>query len=183
MSQGRSCVKAKKRRSQWARYSSHLWSARKSSTEDLISMIQISPRSLSATRSARRPDGKGNSLMHENASERKSRVVARATARAVSDCLRSGGGTRLIWRTGCSMSVEFIRFRNRVYESFASAFAKKSAFCGYDPANRNQKPCEGEGRRHHRTGDAVRAELHHPVGRGDQRGRGVRSRRRRSEDF
>jgi len=37
--------------------------ARRSSTEDLISTIQISPRSFSATRSARRPEAAGNSLM------------------------------------------------------------------------------------------------------------------------
>jgi len=52
-------------RSQCARSSGHFWSARKSSIDDLISTIQISPRSFSATRSARRPDGSGNSLTQE----------------------------------------------------------------------------------------------------------------------
>ena len=56
-----------------------------SSTDDLISTIQISPRSFSATRSARRPDGNGNSLMQEKPSERNSRAVPRAIASAVSD--------------------------------------------------------------------------------------------------
>ena len=103
ISHGRSRVKAKNSRSQCARYSCHFWSARKSSTDDLISTIQISPRSFSATRSARRPDGSGNSLTQENPSERSSRAVPRAIASAVSDWRRSGGGTRLTWRAGDSM--------------------------------------------------------------------------------
>ena len=92
ISHGRSRVKAKNSRSQCARYSCHLWSARKSSTEDLISTIQISPRSFRATRSARRPDGNGNSLTQENPSDRSNREVPRAIASAVSDWRRSGGG-------------------------------------------------------------------------------------------
>src|SRR5947209_8446224 len=66
-------------------------------------MIQISPRSFSATRSARRPDGSGNSLTQENPSERNSRAVPRAIASAVSDWRRSGGGTSSTLRTGDSM--------------------------------------------------------------------------------
>src|SRR5258708_4790635 len=63
----------------------HFWSARKSSIDDLISTIQISPRSFNAARSARRPEGSGNSLMQENPSDRNSRAVPRAIASAVSD--------------------------------------------------------------------------------------------------
>jgi hypothetical protein len=48
-------------------------------------MIQTSLRSFSATRSARRLDGNGNSLMQEKPSERNNRTVPRATASAVSD--------------------------------------------------------------------------------------------------
>jgi hypothetical protein len=62
-----------------------LLSARRSASDDLISTIQMSPRSFSATRSARRPDGSGNSLTVENPSDRNSRDVPRATASAVSD--------------------------------------------------------------------------------------------------
>jgi hypothetical protein len=71
--------------------------------DDLISTIQISPRSFSATRSARRPDGSGSSLMQENPSERSSRAVPRAIASAVSDWRRSGGGTRAMLRALLSM--------------------------------------------------------------------------------
>jgi hypothetical protein len=51
----------------------------------LISTIQISPRSFSATRSARRPEGSGNSLMQENPSDRSNLAVPRAIESAVSD--------------------------------------------------------------------------------------------------
>ncbi len=61
-------------------------------------MIQISLRSFSATRSARRPEGKLNSLTQEKPSERNSLEVPRATASAVSDWRPSVGGTTLIWR-------------------------------------------------------------------------------------
>src|SRR6185437_13720173 len=118
ISHGTSCVKAKNSRSQWARYSCHFWSARRSSTEDLISTIQISPRSFSATRSARRPDGSGNSLTQENPSERNSRAVPRAIASAVSDWRPSGAGTRLIWRT-CDSIAASIERRQRKGNGFA----------------------------------------------------------------
>jgi len=76
----------------------------------LISTIQISPLSLSATRSARRPEGSGNSLMQVNPSDRNSRAVPRAIASAVSDWRRSGAGTRLTWRADDSMVMNPIRF-------------------------------------------------------------------------
>src|SRR5262245_1743428 len=118
LSHGRSAVKAKNSRSQWVRYSCHFWSARRSSTDDLISTIQISPRSLSATRSARRPEGSGNSATQAKPSERNSRAVPRATASAVSDWRRSGGGTRWIWRAGDSMLSEPSRFRSDAHLTF-----------------------------------------------------------------
>ena len=68
---------------------------------------------VSATRSARRPDGSGNSATQEKPSERNSRAVPRAIANAVSDWRRSGGGTRLIWRAGDSMSCKLSRFPPR----------------------------------------------------------------------
>jgi hypothetical protein len=61
-------------------------------TEDLISTIQISPLLSTATISARRPDGSGNSLTQQKSSERNNRPVPRAIARAVSDCRPSPGG-------------------------------------------------------------------------------------------
>src|SRR5206468_425590 len=48
----------KKNRSQKGRYSPHLRSTRKSSSDDLTSMIAISPRGPSAMMSARRPLGR-----------------------------------------------------------------------------------------------------------------------------
>src|SRR3954469_5761174 len=115
ISQGRSWVKAKNSRSQWARYSGHFWSARKSSSDDLISTIQISPRSFSATRSARRPEGSDSSLTQAKPSERSSRAVPRATASAVSDWRRSGGGTRARCAAFDSIVVTLAqsRFRNK----------------------------------------------------------------------
>jgi len=83
ISQGKSW-EARKAGSQCARYSCHFWSARRSrrgfdlDDPDLAALV-------SATRSARRPEGSGNSLMQENPSERSSRAVPRAIASAVSD--------------------------------------------------------------------------------------------------
>ncbi len=66
----------------------------------------MSPRAFSATRSARRPEGSGNSLMQEKPSDRNSRAVPRAMASAVSDWRPSGAGTSEIWRAGDSMRLE-----------------------------------------------------------------------------
>ena len=71
-----------------------------SSTDDLISTIQMSPRAFIATRSARRPDGKVSSLMHEKPNDLKNLEVPRAIASAVSDWRRSGGKLGSIWRNG-----------------------------------------------------------------------------------
>src|SRR6185437_7359621 len=171
ISHGRSCVKAKNSRSQWARYSCHFWSARRSSIEDLISTIQISPRSFSATRSARRPDGSGNSLTQENPSERNSRAVPRAIASAVSDCRRSGAGTRATVRAGDSIAGQHRArpvnlepvFTSRsdvnlqaFFTHFPLAYCEKSALFWHDPAN--QDPADrdqGKSRRRYHPGDAV----------------------------
>jgi hypothetical protein len=59
----------------------------------LISTIQISPPESSATRSARRPDGSGNSLTTQRPSACSSRAVPRATASAVSDWRPSTGNS------------------------------------------------------------------------------------------
>ena len=61
---------------------------------------------------------------------------------------------------------------------FHLARRKKSALCCHDPGNRDQ----GEGRRRHHSGDAVRAELHADLVRSHQEGRRDRPRRRRAED-
>ena len=65
--------------------------------------------------------------------------------------------------------------------NFRLAGRQKSALCGNDPANRNRN--QGEGRRRHHSGDAVRAELHPDLVRGQQEGRRDRSRRRRCRRF
>jgi hypothetical protein len=59
----------------------------------LISTIHNSPSAPRATRSARRPDANGNSLITENPSECSSHVVPRATASAVEDGRPSTGRT------------------------------------------------------------------------------------------
>jgi hypothetical protein len=51
----------------------------------------MSPRAFMATRSARRPDGRVNSLTQEKPSDLMNLDVPRAIASAVSDWRRSGG--------------------------------------------------------------------------------------------
>lgn len=67
MSVGTSGWVAKNSRSQCRRYSGHLRSTRKSSMEDLISMIQISPLTDRLMRSARRPLASGRLRQHRMA--------------------------------------------------------------------------------------------------------------------
>src|SRR5579871_4600468 len=89
ISRGTCSAVAKNRRSQCIRYSAHFWSVRKSSIEDLISTIQISPSPPSATRSARRPESSGSSGTQDNPSVTSKRCVPRETASAVCDWRRS----------------------------------------------------------------------------------------------
>src|SRR5579872_6218392 len=100
--------------------------------DDLISTIQISPRSLMATRSARRPEGKDSSLTEAKPNDRSRRAVPRAIASAVSDWRPSGSGTRLrFWaddsiagqhRTGCK------KWKQVSYQGFRASLAEPTMF-------------------------------------------------------
>src|SRR5438046_8933678 len=84
---------AKNSRSQYSRYSGHLPSARKSSSEDLISTIQIRPWPLSPITSARRPVARVNSVSVANPAARRRRQTPFCTINAVSDCRPSAGSS------------------------------------------------------------------------------------------
>ena len=90
---------AKKKRSECRRYSGHLRSTRKSSTEDLISMIQMSPLRVSATRSARRPVDSDSSGSTCAPMADRSRWTPRRMTMARSDCRPSTRGFQGIGET------------------------------------------------------------------------------------